>query len=169
MIFALPSSQARSRAFSLIEAAIVLGVIGLVVGGIWAGAAALRSKFMEREFFEGMGELAALSQSYLNQQIPCNTHLSKAPGQCCGTPAFQGIIRPQRLTADVMKAVSKHTYYDADLSVRCDSNNVRYVELSWGDMHGDTCQYLSRVLNLASSCNTWAHVQQFRIEIPSRN
>ena len=156
-------------AFSLIEAAIVLGVVGLVIGGIWVAAAALRYKFTEREFFEGMGELASLSQSYLNQQIPCNTHISNAPGQCCGTPAFQGIIWPQRLNADIMKAVSKHSYYDADLTVMCDANNVRYVELSWSDMHGDTCQYLSRVLNLSSSCDISAHRQRFRIEIPSRN
>lgn len=33
-----PLNSTRKRAFSLIEAAIVLGVIGLVVGGIWVAA-----------------------------------------------------------------------------------------------------------------------------------
>ena len=32
------------RAFSLIEAAIVLGVVGLVIGGIWVGAAAISER-----------------------------------------------------------------------------------------------------------------------------
>ena len=44
----------KKRGFSLIEAAIVLGVVGLVIGGIWAAAASVNEKFytnkLETEF-----------------------------------------------------------------------------------------------------------------------
>jgi type II secretory pathway pseudopilin PulG len=48
------ASRNRSHAFSLIEAAIVLGVIGLVIGGIWVAAADLASKRRLNEAAEGM-------------------------------------------------------------------------------------------------------------------
>lgn len=38
----------RRRGFNLIEAAIVLGVIGLVIGGIWVAAAAINDRLLVR-------------------------------------------------------------------------------------------------------------------------
>jgi type II secretory pathway pseudopilin PulG len=39
-----PNHSRRRRGFNLVEAAIVLGVVGLVIGGIWVTASALNSK-----------------------------------------------------------------------------------------------------------------------------
>ena len=36
--------QLRRRAFSLVEAAVVLGVVGLVIGGLWAAASDVRQR-----------------------------------------------------------------------------------------------------------------------------
>jgi hypothetical protein len=44
----------RQRGFNLIEAAIVLGVIGLVIGGIWTAAASTYEKMKWAEFEKGV-------------------------------------------------------------------------------------------------------------------
>ena len=45
----MPAKTKNIRAFSLIEAAIVLGVIGLVIGGLWAAASTVRFKMQVNE------------------------------------------------------------------------------------------------------------------------
>ena len=59
------------RGFNLIEAAIVLGVVGLVIGGIWVGAAALKQRHFEQKFMEGLLVLATNAQKYLSQKNAC--------------------------------------------------------------------------------------------------
>ena len=47
-----------SRAFSLIEAAIVLGVVGLIIGGIWVAAAELSERHKINETVKNIGTIA---------------------------------------------------------------------------------------------------------------
>jgi len=47
-------TDCRRRAFSLIEAAIVLGVIGLVIGSIWAAAAYFTLSYKINQTFSGL-------------------------------------------------------------------------------------------------------------------
>ena len=42
------------RGFNLIEAAIVLGVVGLVIGGIWVAAAAVQQNLREADASKGL-------------------------------------------------------------------------------------------------------------------
>lgn len=44
----------RRRGFSLIEAAIVLAVVGLVIGGIWAAVSTLREKYAVSQTVSGI-------------------------------------------------------------------------------------------------------------------
>lgn len=41
--------SAKRRGFNLVEAAIVLGVVGLIIGGIWVAAAAVRENYQVNE------------------------------------------------------------------------------------------------------------------------
>ena len=50
--------RSPSRAFSLIESAIVLGIVGLVVGGIWAAAARINSVIKINQTANGLALLA---------------------------------------------------------------------------------------------------------------
>ena len=52
-----PSTTTYQRAFSLIEAAIVLGVVGLVIGGIWVGASVVNENIKITQAVNGMGIL----------------------------------------------------------------------------------------------------------------
>jgi len=55
------------RAFSLIEAAIVLGIIGLVIGGIWAATASVQEKNRRNLAFNAMMEcIEWFNEAYQN-------------------------------------------------------------------------------------------------------
>ena len=54
-----------ARGFNLIEAAVVLGVIGLVIGGIWVGAAALNQSMRVNQLTSQILFLAARLQTDL--------------------------------------------------------------------------------------------------------
>lgn len=69
---ALKQQRDRARkAFSLIEAAIVLGVVGLVIGGIWWAASAVRDAQKIQRLSEDIYlALSKLREVYQHQQIP---------------------------------------------------------------------------------------------------
>ena len=70
----LPSLRHRApswRAFSLIEAAIVLGIIGLVIGGIWAATTAINSSRKTSNAVSGINSIIfGLGQLYKGQALP---------------------------------------------------------------------------------------------------
>ncbi len=48
------SEQSRRRGFSLVESAIVLAVVGLVLGGIWVASAAIYERYRVNKTVEGV-------------------------------------------------------------------------------------------------------------------
>jgi type II secretory pathway pseudopilin PulG len=54
----------QQAGFNLIEAAIVLGIVGLVVGGIWAAAAAAYENMRQQQASKGVLALAQAVKSY---------------------------------------------------------------------------------------------------------
>jgi hypothetical protein len=48
------AAESRERGFNLIEAAIVLGVVGLVIGGIWVAASAVKDRLDFSELQKGV-------------------------------------------------------------------------------------------------------------------
>lgn len=79
------------KAFSLIEAAIVLGVVGLVIGGIWIGAATLKQRWFEQKFMEGLVVLTENAQKYLSQQDSCSMG-----SFVWSNPEFYSLIYPKQ-------------------------------------------------------------------------
>lgn len=171
--------QSTRHAFSLIEAAIVLGVVGLVIGGIWVAMASFRYKFAEHEFINGWGEMTVVVQSTLTQQIPCNTHIANMPGGCCSHPAIEDIMWPKRITPEIMRTLSYRNDIDSDMNVRCENSGLRFVDFNWAYLKYDKCLYLSRVLGtvnrtsmhngLVVGCDNSGQNQHLSIEIPRRD
>lgn len=59
------------KAFSLIESAIVLGVVGLVIGGIWVAAATVRENMLANDIAQGLLYIKNEMQSQiLVSQVP---------------------------------------------------------------------------------------------------
>jgi len=60
----------KHKGFSLIEAAIVLALIGIVIGGIWSAASAVSESHRMSNTLEGTAELLAnLRQNYEGQDL----------------------------------------------------------------------------------------------------
>jgi hypothetical protein len=64
-----PASSRDQRGFNLIEAAIVLGVVGLVIGGIWIAASAVQEANRYRNLVGGFGFIVTQTQSILPASV----------------------------------------------------------------------------------------------------
>jgi len=56
----------HKKGFSLVEAAIVLGVVGLVIGGIWVAAAAMYENYKVNKTVEGVLEIVRNTQKLIS-------------------------------------------------------------------------------------------------------
>lgn len=86
----------KKRGFSLIEAAIVLGVVGVVIGGIWAAA----SRINESRRANAAVILMNSVISVYRQHAPV---LRMDPDYTDMTPVFAGIPLPEGFTYDTAK------------------------------------------------------------------
>jgi len=59
-------SKKSTRAFSLIEAAIVLGIIGLVLGGIWVAASSVSRKMKQQRTIDGIYQV----MEFIRTKVP---------------------------------------------------------------------------------------------------
>lgn len=66
------NSKAR-RGFNLVEAAIVLGVVGLVIGGIWVAAAAVQANLRKSDASKGLIQIVQNVRNLYYGQTPSAT------------------------------------------------------------------------------------------------
>jgi len=65
--------HARRHAFSLIEAAIVLGIIGAVLGGLWVAASSVSSNMKVNATLTGINEMVIkINQLFYNSALPAS-------------------------------------------------------------------------------------------------
>jgi type II secretory pathway pseudopilin PulG len=64
---------AAKRGFNLIEAAIVLGVVGLVIGGIWVAAAAVQANLRKADAAKGLIQIVQNTRNLYYGQSPSAT------------------------------------------------------------------------------------------------
>ncbi len=67
------ATRKAKRGFNLIEAAIVLGVIGLVIGGIWVAAAAVQQNLRESDASKGLIQIVQNVRALYYGQSPTAT------------------------------------------------------------------------------------------------
>jgi len=139
-------------AFSLIEVAIVLGVIGLVLGGIWAAAASLTAKKKLNDTGEGvMVALQTVRQLYNGQECtaalfaPWNVGL----GPISTWPPYTGggttqVITPLGPPMQVLVQCGG-TYGDAIV--------LSFAQGTW-DFTPDMCRKLNIMLGLKNATGT---------------
>lgn len=66
----------RRKGFSLIEAAIVLGVVGLVIGGIWVAAATVYRNHRLNQTVAGIGVIYRNTRNLFDTTFSSNIFLS---------------------------------------------------------------------------------------------
>jgi len=90
------------RAFSLIEAVVVLAVVALVIGGIWGAASAIRSAQRINDLATAIIQVAKGAQ----QLFPYDTYPTATGGISVTTTAFNAGLAPKdyTLTASAMRS-----------------------------------------------------------------
>lgn len=130
----LSSQLAKQRGFSLLETAIVLGLVGLVIGGIWVAAGAVSYQFQKQRFFQGMLSIQRLSDKYLTQTSACTATgpFSDAGGSFIANtaPTIYALLHPPEWeTIDLNKFVwsfsSGGNPHSVTSQISCDANGVR--------------------------------------------
>lgn len=103
--------RVRLRGFSLIESAIVLGIVGLVIGGIWVAAASVIESRRQTRFLEQIPTIILNLQKLYKNMPPNggtvsevyydnNSGTCSAPAQeCIGKAGWGGVIPPDMVTA----------------------------------------------------------------------
>lgn len=134
------SSEAIGRkarkGFSLIEAAIVLGVVGLVIGGIWGAASAVSYQYQKQRFFDGFLTIRGLTENYLSQSVGC-----VAGGLYVGMggsfmkysyPQFYPLLIPNEWKKEIRisRFITSMKPDDMQTQVVCDANNTRYYNVA---------------------------------------
>ena len=124
------SSLTRRRAFSLIELAIVMGVIGLTIGGVWIAAAQVSYTLQKNKLYAGILNMQKLAEQYLTQTSPCtsNQPYSDNGGSFVvyAYPKLYAYLKPQEWNEIDTK---KFLTYDHVTQIACDANGVRYYNL----------------------------------------
>ena len=130
--------QTKRHGFSLIEAAIILGVVGLVVGGIWAAAASLSYHLQKQRFFQGLLSIQRLSDKYLSQSLPCAIN-SMYPFSSGSYLKFTNKTLYRLLIPEEWKEIDFSRFIRSDLGtsgtgmmtqVACDANGTRYYNVA---------------------------------------
>ena len=76
------AQQSKRRGFSLVEAAIVLAVVGLVIGGIWVASAAIYERYRVNKTVEGVLTAAKNIQKLIS--VRDATQKAADDGAACG-------------------------------------------------------------------------------------
>ena len=71
-MFSISASRKYALGFNLIEAAIVLGVIGLIIGGIWVAAAAINENLKVNRTITGVMTII----NNVNRAFPARDYLT---------------------------------------------------------------------------------------------
>jgi type II secretory pathway pseudopilin PulG len=91
----------RKRGFSLMEAAVVLGVVGLVIGGIWGVAASVRASMQSNQLHQQtLNLVSSIRDYYANRPLPA------VAGAITSTLSGKGIFPEEMCPANCVSAAS---------------------------------------------------------------
>jgi type II secretory pathway pseudopilin PulG len=131
----------HKKGFSLVEAAIVLGVVGLVIGGIWVAAASVKQRWFETKFSEGFLLFVQKTQRYLTQSDTC------AGGFLVySSPELWRLIYPKQW--DEINVGAR--LGDPTLDVHCDTDDVRWARVTFWSVSDYLCSAL--MPNISTQC-----------------
>lgn len=119
-----PSLRKReSSGFSLIEAAIVLGIVGLVIGGIWVAASAVSDRMAATRIAGSLVQMADATQNLLKRSAYTEVNITSAAIGAGIIPSgytYVGGVNTRCTIAGASAAISPdgtsvciQTYYDS--------------------------------------------------------
>lgn len=124
----------KRRGFNLVEAAIVLGVVGLVIGGIWVAAAAVQSNLRKSDASKGLIQIVQnvrnlyYGQAGPNSEVDVTTQLIQAnviPGDFIrGTTAVNPWNGYVSVTLDSSSMAVQYDAVPRDACIELSSRNT---------------------------------------------
>lgn len=133
----------RQRGFNLIEAAIVLGVVGLVIGGIWVAAAAVQSNLRESDASKGLLQIV---------QNVRNLYYGQSPTTTTVTDITTALISANAIPGDfVVSTTAAKNPFNGDVTVSLTGDPNDTIEISYDAVPQDSCiELTSRNTSLSS-------------------
>ena len=121
----------RQQGFNLIEAAIVLGVVGLVIGGIWVAAAAVQSNLRESDASKGLLQIV---------QNVRNLYYGQTPSTTTTTNITTALISANAIPGDfVVSTTSARNPFNGAVTVNLTGNPNDTIQVVFEDVPKDSC------------------------------
>jgi major structural subunit of bundle-forming pilus len=129
------------RGFNLIEAAIVLGVIGLVIGGIWVAAAAVQANLRKSDASKGLIQII---------QNTRNLYYGQSPTGTTDVTVTTELINARAIPGDFISGTTARNPFNGAVTVVIDPANAE-IDVSYAAVPRDACIDLtSKNTNISS-------------------
>ncbi len=143
----------RRRGFSLIEAAIVLGLVGLVVGGIWAVAATTRASMQANQLHQQTLNLAkSVRDYYAARALPSGSAALTATLRAAGR--FPEEMCPANCVSGTITTI--YNSYSGTTTVEIPSLTdpiINQFNVTYGSIDEKGCVQLGMMLSARSAEN----------------
>jgi len=137
----------RKRGFNLVEAAIVLGIVGLVIGGIWVAASSVNEKHV-------MAQDQAMLLQIVERSRALFKHTTIGALLTAQQAVDMGIVTPDRLSGGVLVMPS-----GGSISITPSGNGTEVgVTINW-----PAARSLSRCLNMGARLASVSSLRQMVI------
>ena len=132
----------RRKGFNLVEAAIVLGVIGLVIGGIWVAAAAVQSNLRKSDASKGLIQIVQNVRNLYYGQSPSAT-----------ADITTQLINANAIPGNFISGTSALNPWNGDItvSIATGASTADSIDVAFEGMPRDACiELTSRNTNIST-------------------
>lgn len=130
----------RQRGFNLVEAAIVLGVVGLVIGGIWVAAAAVQSNLRKSDASKGLIQIVQNVRNLYYGQTPTVT-----------ANITTQLINANALPGNMINGTAGVNPWNGSVTVSIAGASFDQVDVLFGSVPRDGCiELTSRNTNIST-------------------
>ena len=128
------------KGFNLVEAAIVLGVIGLVIGGIWVAAAAVQSNLRKSDASKGLIQIVQNVRNLYYGQSPSSTGAITT-----------ALINANAMPGDFVNGTNAVNPWNGAVAVSIAGTSNDQIDVSFAGMPRDGCiELTSRNTNIST-------------------
>jgi len=133
----------RKKGFSLIEAAIVLGIVGLVIGGIWVAASAVQTNLRESTASQGILQIVQnVRNLYYGQTVGATT---------TGTGLEATLVAAGVFPGDMLQGSTPKNPWNGTLQVNISDTTNGYFQVYFPTIPQGSCiELISQNTNIAS-------------------
>lgn len=130
------AAEVNNKGFSLVEASIVLGIVALVIGGIWVGAAAVTENFKVSKAEEQVLTIAQeLRRFYFGSRSTAGLTTAVA-------------INQNLFPVDMVYGSTAQNPWDGSVAIASVSGNTQNFSITFNNIPSDACATISTRLSL---------------------